>query len=145
MNNLRDLYDTIKDFGERHEMVNEVIFVKSEDELEHLEFNYRSLVFYTSEANISREANAPAYYIDFSVILIDKIPAENDEAAINSNDENLFILGQLQDFLQQEDYDADFSSVALGSETLDAYNVTYAACDIEFTLARKPFNRGINF
>lgn len=145
MNNLRGIYEAVKDFGERHEMVNEVILVKSEDELEGREFNYRTMVMMPLEANISRENAAPAYYIDFGIILIDKVPAENDEAAINSVDENIFIVGQLQDHLTQTDYDVEFGSIDLGNERLDDYNITTAVTDFTFTLARKPHNRTINF
>lgn len=145
MNNLRGIYDAVKDFGERHEMVNEVILVKSDSELEGREFNYRTMVMMPLEANISREDSAPAYYIDFGIVLIDKVPAENDEASINSVDENIFIVGQLQDHLQAEDYDVDFGDVELSSEAIDDYNITIAVSDFTFTLARKPYNRTINF
>lgn len=145
MNNLRGIYEAVKDFGERHEMVNEVILVKSDSELEGREFNYRTMVMMPLEANISREDSAPAYYIDFGIVLIDKIPAENDEASINSVDENIFVIGQLQDHLQAEDYDVDFGDVELSSEAIDDYNITIAVADFTFTLARKPYNRTINF
>lgn len=145
MNNLRGIYEAVKDFGERHEMVNEVILVKSEDELEGREFNYRSMVMMPLEANISREDAAPAYYIDFGIFLLDKVPAENDEASINSVDENIFVIGQLQDHLIQEDYDVDFGQVDLDNQAMDDYNITTASTDFTFTLGRKPYNRTINF
>jgi len=144
MNNLRGIYEAVKDFGERHEMVNEVILVKSEDELESREFKYRTMVLMPIEANISREQNAPAYYIDFGLVLLDKVATNNDEATINSVDENIFIIGQLQDHLQQSDYDVDFGSVDLGNESIDDYNITTAIADFTFTLSRKPYNRTIN-
>jgi hypothetical protein len=145
MNNLRGIYEAVKDFGERHEMVNEVILVKSEDELEGREFNYRTMVMMPLEANISREDAAPAYYIDFGIFLLDKVPAENDEASINSVDENIFVIGQLQDHLIQEDWDVEFGEVDLGNESMGDYNITTATSDFTFTLARKPYNRTINF
>ena len=144
MNNLRGIYESIKDFGERHEMVNEVILVKSEDELQDQEFSYRTMVVMPLEANVSREQNTPVYYIDFGVVLLDKVPAENDEASINSVDENIFVIGQLQDHLQQEDYDVEFGAVDLGNESIDDYNITTAVADFTFTLSRKPYNRTIN-
>jgi len=144
MNNLRGIYESIKDFGERHEMVNEVILVKSEDELQDQEFSYRTMVVMPLEANVSREQNTPVYYVDFGVVLLDKVPAENDEASINSVDENIFVIGQLQDHLQQEDYDVEFGAVDLGNESIDDYNITTAVADFTFTLSRKPYNRTIN-
>lgn len=144
MNNLRGIYESIKDFGERHEMVNEVILVKSEDELQDQEFSYRTMVIMPLEANVSRQQNTPVYYVDFGVVLLDKVPAENDEASINSVDENIFVIGQLQDHLQQEDYDVEFGAVDLGNESIDDYNITTAVTDFTFTLSRKPYNRTIN-
>jgi len=145
MNNLRKLYEALKDFGERHEQVNEFILVKSEAELESREFNYRSMIVMPLEANISREANSPTYYIDFGVVLIDKVPAENDEAHINSIDENIFVIGQLQDHLEQSGYDVEFGNVDLNVDRMDDYNITSSICDFTFTLTRKPSNRAINF
>ncbi len=145
MNNLKKLYEVLKDFGDRHEMVNEFILVKTEDELEDRQFNYRSMIIMPLEANISRDNGAPAYYIDFGIVLIDKVPAENDEAQIVSIDENLFIMGQLQDHLTQEGYDVDFAGVDLNTDRMDDYNITSAMTDFTFTLARKPHNRTINF
>lgn len=144
MNNLRGIYDSLKDFGERHEMINEVILVKSEQELEGMEFNYRTMVMMPLEANISREQNSPAYYIEFGIVILDKVPAENDAATINSVDENIFIVGQLQDFLEQSDYYVEFGAVDLGNESMDDHNITTAVADFTFTLARKPYNRTIN-
>jgi len=144
MNNLRGIYDSLKDFGERHDMINEVILVKSEQELEGMEFNYRTMVMMPLEANISRERNSPAYYIDFGIVILDKVPAENDAATINSVDENIFIVGQLQDYLEQSDYYVEFGSVDLGNESMDDHNITTAVADFTFTLARKPYNRSIN-
>jgi hypothetical protein len=145
MNNLKNLYEAIKDFGERHEMVNEVLLVKSEDELEGREFNYRTLIFMPIEANISRESNAPSYSIDFGLVLLDKVPAENDEASIVSMDENIFVIGQLQDHLEQQEYDVEFGNVDLSSEKMSDYNITTAFADFSFTLPRKPHTRIINF
>lgn len=145
MNNLRNLHDTLRDFAERHEMINESILVKSEEEIESYEFNYRTMIVMPLEANISRENNSPTYYIDFGVVLLDKVPAENDEAYINSVDENIFIMGQLQDHLGQSDFDVEFGNVDLNVDRMSDHNITSAIADFSFTLARKPGNRTINF
>jgi hypothetical protein len=144
MNNLIKIYEAVKDFGDRHEMVNEVLLVKSEDELEGREFNYRTMVIVPLEANISREDNSPVYYIDLGVVMIDRVLKDDDGANINSIDENIFVIGQLQDHLEQTDYDVDFGSVSLNTESLEDYNITTALADFTFALSRKPYNRGIN-
>ena len=144
MNNLRGIYEALKDFGERHEMVNQVVLVKSEDELEDREFDYRTMVILPLEASISREDNSPVYYLDLGVVIIDKTPKDDDVANINSIDENIFVIGQLQDHLEQTDYNVEFGTVDLNSESLEGYNITTAIADFTFTLARKSYNRTIN-
>ena len=42
MNNLYDIYSVIKTFADDHNMVNEFVYIKTEDELSNKEFNYRT-------------------------------------------------------------------------------------------------------
>jgi len=44
MKNLTDLYEQIKDFADNHPMVNEFLLVGSEEEIESITFNYRTLI-----------------------------------------------------------------------------------------------------
>jgi hypothetical protein len=144
MNNFSSLYNVVKSFGELHNMINEVVLVNSEDELDNREFNYRSMVIMPLEANISRNLNSPVYDIGFGIIIIDKVLSENDEANIQSIEENIFVIGQFQDYLETEGYDAEFGSVDLSNTKMDDYNITTAITDFTFTVARKPYNRGID-
>lgn len=144
MNNFSSLYNVVKSFGELHNMINEVVLVNSEDELDNREFNYRSMVIMPLEANISRNLNSPVYDIGFGIIIIDKVLSENDEANIQSIEENIFVIGQFQDYLETEGYDAEFGSVDLSNTNMDDYNITTAITDFTFTVARKPYNRGID-
>ena len=144
MNNFSSLYNVVKSFGQLHNMINEVVLVNSEDELDNREFNYRSMVIMPLEANISRNLNSPVYDIGFGIIIIDKVLSENDEANIQSIEENIFVIGQFQDYLETEGYDAEFGSVDLSNTKMDDYNITTAITDFTFTVARKPYNRGID-
>ncbi len=144
MNNFSSLYNVVKSFGELHNMINEVVLVNSEDELDNREFNYRSMVIMPLEANISRNLNSPVYDIGFGIIIIDKVLSENDEANIQSIEENIFVIGQFQDYLETEGYDTEFGSVDLSNTNMDDYNITTAITDFTFTVARKPYNRGID-
>ena len=84
------------------------------------------------------------YDIGFGIIIIDKVLSENDEANIQSIEENIFVIGQFQDYLETEGYDAEFGSVDLSNTKMDDYNITTAITDFTFTVARKPYNRGID-
>lgn len=144
MNNLTQLYQQIKGFAEAHLMINEFILISSEDELAQREINYRSMVMLPLEANLSRELSNPIYTLDFGIIVIDRTIIENELSYINSTEENIFVMGQLQDFLTQQGMDVDFGDVELTSSVSEDYNITIAMTDFSVNIARKPYNRGID-
>ena len=144
MNNLTQLYQKIKAFADDHGMINEFILVSSEDELSKKDISYRAMVMLPLEANLSRELNNPIYSLDFGVIIIDKTILEDELSHVSSTEENIFIVGQLQDYLLQDDEDVEFGDVELNSSVLEDYNITMAMTDFTVNLARKPCNRGIN-
>ena len=144
MNNLSRLYTSIKGFADSHNMVNEFILVGSEEEVSKLTLQYRTLVLIPLEANISRELNNPTYSLDFGVIVIDRTIQGDEEAYVSSTEENLFIMGQLQDYLLQESENVDFQAVELASSSDTDYNVTVAMANFTVELARKPYIRDID-
>jgi hypothetical protein len=144
MNNLTQLYQQIKGFAEDHLMINEFLLISSEDELSQRELNYRAMIMLPLEANLSRELSSPIYTLDFGIIVIDKTLIENELSYVQSTEENIFIMGQLQDYLSQQGEDVDFDDVELTSSVSDDYNITIAMTDFKVNLARKPYNRGID-
>ncbi len=144
MNNLTQLYQQIKGFAEDHLMINEFLLISSEDELSQRELNYRAMIMLPLEANLSRELSSPIYTLDFGIIIIDKTLIENELSYVQSTEENIFIMGQLQDYLSQQGEDVDFDDVELTSSVSDDYNITIAMTDFKVNLARKPSNRGID-
>ena len=144
MNNLTQLYQEIKGFAESHLMINEFILISSEDELAQREIEYRSMVMLPLEANLSRELNNPVYTLEFGIILIDRTIVGDELAYINSTEENIFVMGQLQDFLTQQGKDVEFGDVELTSSVSEDYNITIAMTDFTVNIARKPYNRGID-
>lgn len=144
MNNLTKLYSEIKAFAEDHNMINEFILVSSEDDLQSRVFNYRTLVMLPLEANLSRELNNPVYNLDFGIIVIDKCPLDDDLAFMSSSEENIFVIGQLQDYLLQDDKDVNFDNVELTTGMANDYNVTIAMADFTVSLTRQPYVRDID-
>ena len=47
-------------------------------------------------------------------------------------------MGQLQDYLAQQDYIVEFQDVELSSIEAEDYNISGAVCDFTVTLSRKP-------
>lgn len=144
MNNLTIIYNEIKGFAQDHNMINEFILVGSEDELSKIEFNYRAMVIMPLEVNLSRELNNPVYELDFAIVIIDRVRLDDSSAYITSTEENIFVMGQLQDFLMQNERDVSFEQVDLTTSSADDYNITVAMADFSIKLARKPYVRGID-
>ena len=145
MNSLTSLYNDIKGFADAHKMVNEFFLVGSEDDINNLDLTYRSMIMIPLEANISRELNSPVYTLDFGIIVIDKYINDNSVAQILSSEENINVIGQLQDFLLQSNVDVNFQSIELTDSFSEDYNVSIAMTDFSVNLARGSYNRDINF
>lgn len=144
MNNLTIIYNEIKGFAQDHNMINEFILVGSEDELSKIDFNYRTMVIMPLEVNLSRELNNPVYELDFAIVIIDRVKLHDSSAYITSTEENIFVMGQLQDFLIQNERDVSFEQVDLTTSSADDYNITVAMADFSIKLARKPYVRDID-
>jgi len=144
MNNLTELYIKIKGFASDHNMVNEFLLAKNENDLRNREFDYRTLAILPLEANISRDLNSPVYTLDFAAIVLDKTIYEDEFNYISIVEENLFIIGQLQDFLIQEGYDVNFEEVDVMTMENDGYTVSSVLSEFQVVLARKPYTLGID-
>lgn len=145
MKNLTDLYEQIKAFADGHPMVNQFILVGSEEELQNLEYEYRSLILIPSGSNISRDLNRPSYTLDFSLVLFDRIDSFDAMQVVKSSEENIFIVGQLQDYLMQwaDDINVDFNNIDIINSRGDDYNLTSALCDFTIELPRSPYIKDI--
>jgi hypothetical protein len=144
MNNLTELYIKIKDFANSHNMVNEFFLARDENDLRNRDFNYRTLSIMPLEANISRDLNSPVYTLDFAVVILDKVIYEDEINNIGIIEENLFVIGQLQDYLIQDGYDVDFDNVDVMSMKEGDYTVSSAVCELQVVLARKPYKLDID-
>ena len=139
MDGLSSLYNKVKQFSSDHKMVNEFYFARNEEELRNREFNYRTIVLMPTEGNISRDLNSPIYTIDFALIVLDKAIYGDDANAVNVIEENIFVIGQLQDYLIKEYYNVDFENIYIMTMNDENYTVSSAIADFSVHLARKPY------
>lgn len=139
MNSLVELYLKIKSFAEGHNMVSGFAILKNEDDISTREFDYKQLLIIPSEANISRDLNSPVYTLDFGCLIVDRIMMNDDLSYVSIVQENLFIIGQLQDYLIKEGYDVNFEDIDISSGESEDYNISAAICDFSVVLARKPY------
>jgi len=144
MNNLTELYEEIKSFADNHLMVNEFIMAASEEELQEYDFNYRTMVLIPSSSNLSRDLNSPVYTLSFVTVVMDKTINRDSAASIQSIEENIFVIGQLQDKLLQLGIEVNFDEIELMNTLLEDYNVTTAFADFSVVLPRSPYIKGIN-
>jgi hypothetical protein len=145
MKNLTDLYEQIKEFADNHPMVSQFTLVGDESELQGMEFEYRSLVLIPSGSNISRDLNRPTYTLDFILVLFDRVELFDALQIVKSSEENVFVIGQLQDYLMQwaNDIEVDFNNIDIINSKGDDYNLTSALCEFSVELPRSPYIKNI--
>lgn len=144
MNNLLQLYDSTSAFAERHRMISEFGVLGSEEEIGSVDFKYRSMQLVVSSSNISRELNSPTLRLNFSLIIMDKTVADDSRARLISTEENIFVIGQYQDYLLQQDNDVEFEDIEVVSiNDSDDYVITVAYCDFGVNFSRKGYTNTI--
>ena len=145
MNDLVTIYDLFKTFGDGHSMVNEFKLLNSIEDLQNIEINHRGLYIALEDANISREDGSPVYDVMFNVIIVDKVPLDDAVALMQSNQENLFVMGQLQDYFQKNlDGEQSFQEVNMQGFSAEDYNITSAISTATFIVGRNPYIKGID-
>ena len=145
MNNLSDFYQLVKDFCDSHNMINEFLFLGSSEDLSNREFNYRSIVLIPSGSNISRDLSRPIYTLSFDTAVLDKCPSGDELSLVKSTEENLFVVGQLQDYLIQIDENCYIEDVDVLNYMSEDENVTSAMFTLTVSFARANYNIGIDF
>lgn len=126
-------------------MINQFKMVGSLEELQNIEVSHRGMYVNLDSANISRDNNSPVYDVMFNVIIVDKVPLDDEGGLIVSNQENLFVMGQLQDYFGQNLLgEEQFEEINLQGFSADDYNITTATSNCSFTIGRNPDNRDID-
>lgn len=145
MNDLITIYGLFKEFGQGHNMIKEFKLIGSLEDLQNIEIDHRGLYIHLNSANISRDNNSPVYEIYFDVIIVDKVPLDEEVALMVSNQENLFIMGQLQDYFGQNFTGTErFDEINTQGFSADSCNLTTATTSCSFVVARNPYNREID-
>jgi hypothetical protein len=144
MNNLLSFYEKIKQFCDDHHMINEFLLLGSPNEVGSREFNYRSFIMIPSNSSMSRDLSRPIYTLSFDCTILDKCSSDSELSFVASTEENLFTVGQLQDFLIQEDEGCYIDEVEVGSFYNEDDNVTAAYFELTVSFARKNYNAGID-
>ena len=145
MNDLITIYELFEQFGTDHSMVNEFKLLNSIDDLQNIEISHRGLYISLDNANISRDAASPIYEVDFDIVIVDRVVLDDPTALMNSNQENLFVMGQLQDyFIQNLDGEQSFQEVSMRGFSSEDFNITSCISNATFVVGRNPYLRDID-
>lgn len=145
MNDLIDIYELFEQFGTTHSMISEFKLLNTLDDLENIEMNYRGMYIALNTADISREGASPVYDVSFDIVIVDRVKLDDSKGLILSNQENLFVSGQLQDyFIQYLQGEQVFGEVNLRGFSAEDYNITAAVTSATFVVGRNPYNRDID-
>lgn len=100
----------LKNFADEHRMIDSVKFISGESELDNMVFDVKTLLVSMLSANLDNEDGRPVYDVEYVIAIIDKSP--NGLYGNSSTvEENLFVMSQLQDYLQQEGWSVVFGDV----------------------------------
>lgn len=145
MTDLLSIYKLFEEFGTSHNMVDEFKLLNSLEDLEKMEMKYRGMYIALNDANISRENSNPVYDISIDIVVVDRVALNEPVGLINSNQENLFVMGQLQDyFIQNLSGAQSFQDVSIQGFSDDDYNITAAISNATFVAGRTPYIKGID-
>lgn len=145
MNDLITIYELFKEFGDSHKMVNQFKLIGSLEEMQNIEVTHRGMYVNLDSANISRTGNNPVYDVTFNVIIVDKVPMDDELSLMSSNQENLFVMNQLQDWFGQNLLGEErFDEINLQGFSAEDYNITTATANCSFSVGRNPDNRDID-
>jgi hypothetical protein len=125
-------------------MINEFFLLGSSEDLDAREFDYRTFVMIPSASNISRDFANPVYSLTFDCVVIDKCVSQDDLASIISTEENLFVVGQIQDWLIQQDENCYIDEVEVQNYISEESNITTAFFQLTVLFARKNYKVAID-
>jgi hypothetical protein len=84
------------------------------------------------------------YTVEFLILVGDKADENDALQLLSSTEENIFVIGQFQDYLQQQMKDAEFGDIEIVNQLRDDYNITSAYTRFTMTFERKSYKRPIN-
>lgn len=128
MNELSHLAKSIKNFCDSHSMVESFEYVDDVARIEQLGSAFRRVIIFP----LSYEINADTYLVSFGLVVQDKLRGLDFVAHIKSQEANMYIIGELEEYLYQIDNDITITDTTfVPDDTNDAgENVTAAVATI---------------
>jgi len=102
-------------FADSHLMVDDIRFVDTEAELDNMVFDRKTMLVMIQSADLDNENGNPVYDVEYVIAVVDK--AANGTYGKSSNiEESLFVISQLQDYLQSEGWQVIFGTIDIQSD-----------------------------
>ena len=105
MNQLTDFLSALRNFFDRHRMVESYNELSAIEQLEDLGSEYRRAVSFPLTFEIESDMIA----ITYGIVIQDKVRGGDMLAYAKSNEQNIFILSQLQDYMTSIDEDVEIT------------------------------------
>lgn len=128
----------LKTFADSHLMIDEVQFISSEKELDNLVFDRKTMVVMMLSADIDNEGGRPVYDVNYVIALIDK-GANGLYGKSSTIEESIFVVSQLQDYLQKEGWSAVFGTVDIQTDWDESGELVAVLADMT-----AQFGRGVS-
>lgn len=126
MTTLFDFYKQIKGFVEGHRMIEKFNIIGSIEEVDTINVDARSLFISIESSNISHRNNTNT--VTFALFVVDKCLSDDQDSLVISTQENIFVVGQVQDFILSLDNDVEFDEINMAQSPSGDYNLTAAIC-----------------
>ena len=137
MNNLFDFYKAVEDFANRHRMIDSFKVIGSMDELDTENIKHRSMYVSIESTNISRANNYVS--VRLNVFVIDKCFSDDQDSQVLATQENIFVLGELQDYILTLGNDVSFDEIVIAQAPETEYTATAAICEAEILFDRTSY------
>jgi len=126
MTTLFDFYKELRGFAEGHRMIEFFKVVGTIEEISTMNLDHRSMLISVDSTDIAHQNNMMA--VTFSLFVVDKCIADDQDSLIVSIQENLFVVGQVQEFILSLDNDVEFEEVVVAQAPETEYTSTAAVC-----------------
>jgi hypothetical protein len=126
MTSLFDFYKELRGFAEGHRMVDFFKVVGSIEDIDFLNLDHRSMFISVESTDLAHQNNMMG--VTFNLFLVDKCISDDQDSLVISIQENLFVVGQVQDFILSLDQDVEFNEVVVAQAPETEYTSTAAIC-----------------
>lgn len=127
---------TLKEFKDSNGMVEAIEFIRGEEDLEKMVFDRRTMLVQMLSADLDNEEGRPVYEVNYVIAMVDKSSPTAEYGLHYAVEECLWLIGRLQEKLQQLGWDAAFGPVDIVTDYDLAGDLVVLSSEVTLTFAR---------